>query len=504
MFPAWRLKLREARLALGAGRWDAAAELLVSPSLCEFRQAQELSHDLATRLVDRADARIAQGQSAAGWNDYQQAARLGADEAQLDRFCRKQTEARLAAAVAQLAVGKTQDALESLDKMEKRNLGGSQRKAWQGIASEVGRAVERAAHGDYSTAIRGLEELLPRLTSEARGVAGKVEAGAVEKRIDELLQRFRQGQPRVQLLAAELHAAIARQDWPASLAAADSLLELSPQHAAARQARAKAWQAVGMEATLPYKHRLPWPRRSPAAALSVDNRQARSRRSTGESMARRKLISSQESRSRSAGDTVNDASADRRRLIAWIDSVGAYLLCLDDEIVLGQPSEPGGVDVPILADLSRRHGVIRRANGAYLLTPVHAVKIDGRTITEATLLKDSATIQLGDSVKLLFRKPHALSASAVLTIQSRHKTDPAVDGIVLMAESCIFGPQSHCHVPCRRWSSDVVLFRRGEELLCRSSLPLEVDGEPCAAPAAIRPGCRVENDEFRVSFEPLG
>ena len=66
-----------------------------------------------------------------------------------------------------------------------------------------------------------------------------------------------------------------------------------------------------------------------------------------------------------------------------------------------------------------------------------------------------------------------------------------VDAVVLMSESCILGPQSHSHVRCREWTADLVLFRRGDELMCRTQSPVEIDGQTCvgqAAVAAIRGG----------------
>ena len=81
MFPAWRLQLRTARRAVADGRWDEAAELLASEQLREFLPAKQLSQDLAGRLVERARTRLASGQSQAGWRDLNQAARLGAAEA---------------------------------------------------------------------------------------------------------------------------------------------------------------------------------------------------------------------------------------------------------------------------------------------------------------------------------------------------------------------------------------------------------------------------------------
>jgi len=112
-------------------------------------------------------------------------------------------------------------------------------------------------------------------------------------------------------------------------------------------------------------------------------------------------------------------------------------------------------------------------------------------------------IQLGDTVRLKFHQPHALSATAVLTIESHHKTEPAVDGIVLMSESCILGPQSQSHIHCRNWADDFVLFRRGDDLQFRTSTSVEVDGEATGAGATINGNCRIEGEDFALSFEEI-
>src|SRR6185436_11013046 len=99
MFPAWRLQLRTARRAVADGRWDEAAELLASEQLREFLPAKQLSQDLAVRLVERARNRLAGGQSQAGWRDLNQAARLGATEADVAEVRRRQTADRLSRVV---------------------------------------------------------------------------------------------------------------------------------------------------------------------------------------------------------------------------------------------------------------------------------------------------------------------------------------------------------------------------------------------------------------------
>ncbi|NOY28914.1 MAG: FHA domain-containing protein [Planctomycetes bacterium] len=191
-----------------------------------------------------------------------------------------------------------------------------------------------------------------------------------------------------------------------------------------------------------------------------------------------------------------------KRIVAWVDGVGGFLICLGEEVVLGQPSVDGA-DIAVLADLSRRHATIRREGESYVLTPLHRASIDGRVLAGPTVLNDGAQVKLGDTVRMKFHKPHALSASAVLTLESHHKTEPAVDAIVLMSESCIFGPQPRSHICCRDWTDDFVLFRRGSDLQFRTSAPAEVEDESLSTGKTIAGNCRIEGKGFALSFEEI-
>jgi hypothetical protein len=473
MFPAWRLQLREARLAVRDGRWDEAAEMLASEQLREFLPAKRLSQELASQLVERAKQRIASGQSSAGWRDLDRAARLGVEEAEIGGFRHDHARQRLEEVIELLAKGEGAAASQALERMDHRRLGGDQRRTWQMIARHFENAELAARKGDQATAISSLEQaqrLLP-----PQGSAG------VGKYLDGRLASLRESSSRQHTLEGQLHVALAASNWTEVLAAADALLELAPQHTAARQARHKAWQAVGMEVTMPY-HRSPaarlrqWRAPAPAeAAISTRNGKA---------------------------DTVSERQPGKR-VVAWIDAVGGFLVCLGDEIVIGQPSRDGAVDVSIFGDLSRRHAIIRRDREAYVLSPLHRTAIDGQVVTEPTVLRDKSTIKLGDAVELRFRKPHALSATAVLELVSHHRTEPAVDGIVLMSESCILGPATHSHIQCLDWTSDLVLFRRGQELMCRTQSPIEIDGQTCLGQTTLAGNCRLESDEFAQTLEQV-
>src|SRR5687768_5689543 len=114
MFPAWRLQLRRARVAVAEGRWDEAVAMLASDPLREFLPAKQLSRELAGRLVERARTRLEIGQSAAGWQDFNDAERLGAAEEELNEFRRREAAGRLNRVVEMLGRGDATQARQEL------------------------------------------------------------------------------------------------------------------------------------------------------------------------------------------------------------------------------------------------------------------------------------------------------------------------------------------------------------------------------------------------------
>ena len=204
------------------------------------------------------------------------------------------------------------------------------------------------------------------------------------------------------------------------------------------------------------------------------------------------------------------------RLMLWVDAVGSYLVCLGDEVALGQPislplprgegrGEGGAApEVPILGDLSRRHAVICREGENYSIEAFRPARIDGKSITRATPLYNGCTLQLGDAVKLKFIRPHPLSATARLEFISRHRTQPSTNGIILMADTCIMGAASNGHVVAPRWQHEVVLFRQAAEIACRTSANITIDGAAKkTGRCTLRSRSRVEGEEFAFSIEPL-
>ncbi len=207
-----------------------------------------------------------------------------------------------------------------------------------------------------------------------------------------------------------------------------------------------------------------------------------------------------------------------RRFLLWIDAVGGFWVCLDDTVVLGQPDPAAKVDIPILGDLSTQHARIRRDAEGYMIEGLRETRVNGRRAEPWALLGHGATIALGETVRLLFRRPLVLSATARLDFLSRHRTQPSSDAVLLMAEACVLGPRPTSHVVCRDWPCEVVLYRHEGELFCRVAnvgnspgeppgLPteavFEIDGQKHRQRGQIHPNAHVVGEGFSLCLEEI-
>jgi hypothetical protein len=467
------------------GRYDEASALLMADSLREFLPAKQLAKDVASKFVERAGDRLAHGDSAAGWRDLATADRLGGEAEAIAQLRRQYAESVLSEARHYLAAGQPAPASHALEKLHRHGLADERVRICRQIAQLLQEADKTSARGHFPEASTAIARAVILATSYA------VEKDTMEKivgRLNEESNRLASRHAECQRLSTEMHAALTAENWSAALSAADALLAIAPQHAAACQARRRAWRSVGMDVTQLYHGR----RGAGFVSLQVNHAAQRGRRSTHAS--------------RSSEDDTVAGNEHPRRALLWVDAVGGFLVCLDDCVVLGQPSSGDRVAVPILADLSRRHAVIRRDAEAYVLETLAAAattRVDGREVVSPFVLSNNHLIQLGDNVRIRFERPHALSATARLTLESHHRTQPSADAVLLMADSCVLGPNRHCHVRCREWDRDVVIFRQDEHLFCRASEPVSLDGVVQNGECEIQSGARVEGEEFSFTWETI-
>lgn len=212
-------------------------------------------------------------------------------------------------------------------------------------------------------------------------------------------------------------------------------------------------------------------------------------------------VNSQRDSQRHMSDMIT--KTDESRFLVWVDAVGGYLVCTSDEVVLGQAVPESHVDIPILGDLARKHLKLNRTQSGYLLEPFGYVKVNGLVIEEKTLLRDGDLINLTGGIEIRFSKAHPLSATARLDFQSTHRTQPWSDAVLLMAESCVLGPNLRNHVVCRNWSEDIVFFRKNKQLFCKSLGAISVDGRAISGKTELRNNSHIEGEDFSMTLEPL-
>ena len=194
-------------------------------------------------------------------------------------------------------------------------------------------ASRAAAHGHFSEAAATLfaGPGLNRKTSRRRGYNGGRRSTS-RRRAQQALAHDAEEKRR----EAELHAALGRQDWGAVLSSAEAVLAIAPQHEAARQAR-----RTGVEGGRDGRDASRRLRRLVGTGVAEAGSRGQCRRTA---VRLGKKPTSGEAEAVSGDDHPQNG-------LLWVDAVGGFLVCLDDQVVLGQPSSGQAIAVPILADL---------------------------------------------------------------------------------------------------------------------------------------------------------
>jgi hypothetical protein len=459
MFQNWRLKLRQADQAWKDGRLNEAARLLAEEDLVDFLPGRRLAVRLVEAFALRARKSVEMGELDSGWEDLRAAVTVSGETHDLAALRAFLSGAGLRDAEEHLRRGDTASALKRLSQLEKQKVS----EAAITTLREVARRLESASH----LCRRG------RFTDAEAQISSALTLRPDFKELEERRAECRQRVQASRTLAERLHRAMSASQWSDAVAIADELLELAPESRLARDARRKAWASVG--ADLP--------------------------ETSGVGMTQTWMPAARGKRARSPS-AIENATCGPRFLL-WVDGVGGYLVCLAEEVVFGQATAGNRVDVPILADISRRHARICRDGESYVMEPLHATRVNGRSVQNKTVLKDGDEVELGHGVRLRFRQPHALSGSARLEFVSRHRTQPYADSILLMAESCVLGPRWQNHVICRDWSGDVVLYRQDDGLYCRAMESIEIDGQLCDGRGRLNGNSHVVGNDFSMTLEDL-
>ncbi len=202
------------------------------------------------------------------------------------------------------------------------------------------------------------------------------------------------------------------------------------------------------------------------------------------------------------GNAAKNDENGRVRYTLWIDGIGSFLLCLHDRVTIGGPNlNAPHADLPLLASLSSCHATIIRSQEGYLIHAHGPAKVFDNEIHERTHLNDDYEISLGGTVRLRFRLPTELSSTATLSFVSDHRPARSVDGVVLMDDTCLMGPGSENHIQCPDWPGSVLLYRKGDQVWCKSRLGLFVGNKQTTDGLPLENGQIVTGPDLRFHLE---
>jgi hypothetical protein len=526
MLGQWRIVLRQAEEAARVGRFDEAYALASRPDVADHHHAVQFRSRLALDLIARATRRGAVDDLAGAIEDLNLAERFGAPPDSL-AAARLNLADRIADEVrVDLDAGEPARTLERIEELARHKISGPSLRRTREIAEAWQTALADGRRGEFGRA----QEQLDRAERLAGGAGAIAAQQAVAGAKIELENRQKGAAPKVEAL----YSALAEGKWPQILSAAEAVLASVPEHPAARQARSRAWQqiaAIGPGAASN------WPQRGTRAAQAAalvgggtrsDGDQSEASGTTeaegivwlnaaanpdgadavsktiapASSLLQRPAAPTRSVPSRPLGR--GETAGPKGRFLLWVDAVGGYLVCLDDRIVLGRAGSDSHADVPLMGDLSRNHATLVRNGESYILQAHHTSFVNGKPVADQAVLRDGDVIRLGSTVELEFRQPSPVSATARLAVVSRHRLPLAVDGVLLMAETCIVGSASQAHIAAPALENSVVLYRQAGSLWCRATGAFDVDGRTCAARAPLTMQSSVLGDGFSFSLEPLG
>ena len=489
MLGQWRVTLKQAEDAAKAGRIDEALALASRPDVIDARSMVLLRDRLGLDLVARAARRALADDLDGAIDDLARAEALNVAPDVLAAARLKLADQVADEIRADLDLGEPGRVVDRVDSLARRKISGPTLRRSRELAEVWRLALDEARRGEFARALDGFNRA-ERLASESTRPA------LADARAD-LETRRGAAAPAID----RLYATLADRQWAETLGAAEAVIEVVPDHPAARQARARAWREIA--AIAPHAATLP--------ALSGGRTAALAFRVASPSPSPTPTVPPQDPTvptlptPRTPPSAVAPGSTGLTgRFLLWVDAVGGYLACLDNAVVLGRAGAEATADVTILGDLARRHAVIVRDldGSGYRIQAIRETFVNGKGVTEAPL-NDGDVIRLGSTVELEFRRPSPFSATARLRIVSRHRFPLAVDGVILMAETCIIGSNRQAHIAASGLDGPVVLHRQGAGLCCRAPGTFEVDGAAGSGRLPITTHSRILGDGFSFSLESL-
>lgn len=526
------------RKLLKRGDLVAACELARQSDCLRQERGLKTARKLVQALITSANQRSADDDVAGAWRDLSRAREIW-PEPFSDAVAREQTqliESTIAEADTALSAGNIESSLDLIGMLRRRDIADRRADQIEQVARLVADSDALADTGKWREARERLQ--LAR--------ARRSDLDFIENR----LEQCEQNHIRLKQLTSDLKNALLESNWESAAQTAGSMLTLSPRHPVALDATrqcqahhpalasasnagvyASHHQAslhsigfedpsrAGMAAT---DHPIPseataWSgiafvddanelatrdslKRPPAQPNTVGPVTSDTQR--GSTFARRKPIQPGE---KSIPDSVTDV-AGVGTFMLWLDGVGGFLVCTRDDVIIGRAVDQPEVDIPIQGDLRRKQVRISRWGDHYAMERLdqHAAgrgETDAGVAPKPELLSHGDRIDIGGGVQAQITLPNPLGRSARLDLLSRHRTEPWSDAIILLGDAALIGPRTGHHVRTTSLTKELMIFRRGNDILIRPPGPCERDGEPVAGDVVIDGDLRLVGDTWSLGVD---
>jgi hypothetical protein len=441
------LTLRQAQEALRTGRLDDARKLLSHPQAEGRRGLSTLLTRLGHAYVERAERRLRLDDVEGAWRDLLQAEEILQGDPGAETLRLALTRLGLAEVRAALEAGDPARARDAGLRLRQRLGRGTELDALEALFRAWLTARELAEQGEFKAALSEIDRVHDRNDPPL-------------ERLDRERTEWEQNEPLLADSLQRLYAASDALRWREVIEITEQILGLAPLHDEARRLRAQAWKKVEPETLAGPELQATRPEPIPPEVSP--------------------------------------------RFLLWVDSVGGFLICLGQQLTLGQCLEDNLVEIPLVADVSRMHACLSRDTEGWMLEALRPVRVNNQETTR-TLLKDNDRVTLGHSCQFVFSQPVGLSTTARLSLISGHPFPLALDGVLLMGETVLIGPGPQAHVVVPEMNRNVVLFRHRDGLGVRAEgRPLTVNGQAGQTRAILGECGQVEGDDLCFALEPVG
>jgi hypothetical protein len=182
----------------------------------------------------------------------------------------------------------------------------------------------------------------------------------------------------------------------------------------------------------------------------------------------------------------------------WIDAVGAYRTFTKSRVVIGHAGDKSN-DLAIMGDLSARHAELCRGREGFFLVSRGETAVNNCPGKEF-LLHHGDHIRLR-GVELVFQQPIAWCLTARLELLRPHRFPLALDGVVLLGETCVLGPKPDAHIRTP-WKASLFVNWYQDRYWVRGAGEFRVDGQVYQRCAPLHPEAQVECPWGAFRWEP--